>query len=221
MPEPDEPSMPPAEAAIADVDKPAETVSGVLAKVRFTVRFEDATTAQDATTADREESADSDALGLLAPHAGDMRDVARMHFLAALRVPSVEVDPVMMRRGSVEILLVLSTVAAVVSNYNTIVRGIGEAIENTRRAFSALLEAVLGTRPGLSTHTISSSWTPGPALLDLQASSYVGPAPTMGLSLQGGAGRRRLPAALRLWLIQTGLIIVGIVLLVWLLIRQY
>jgi len=96
---------------------------------------------------------------------------AQEHFETALRDDAVQVDVVVRTGGSVEILVAVSTVAAVIRNYNDIVQGVTEAVESTRRAFREIIRSLGVLRAFAGRMELRSSWRPGRALAPLRAAS--------------------------------------------------
>ena len=145
------------------------SVSGELAKVRFELRAFDVELPTvrlrgRGDTQGRVLSGDQAVAHLLRTRAIDELQIAAdEHFRAALRDENVQVD-LAVKSGSVEIIAIITTVATVIQNYNAIVEGIREAVENTRRAFLS----IIGEMPQMSdlqhAMELESNWRPGVAL---------------------------------------------------------
>ena len=81
--------------------------------------------------------------------------------------PEFEIESVIVKRGSLEVIAAIMTVSSVVSNYNTLIEGIERAVNNTRRALSGILRTTVRPRNGQEAVQMSmtANWTRGSGLI--------------------------------------------------------
>ncbi|MGH2636295.1 MAG: hypothetical protein ACRDHU_09170 [Actinomycetota bacterium] len=89
--------------------------------------------------------------------------------------PDAEVDELVILSGSLEILALVSTVATVVTNFNSLVDNLGKATERIRRAVRFVLRRLPAMRN--MEYQVHGEWTPGPAMRGLQQRLAPQPAP--------------------------------------------
>jgi hypothetical protein len=89
--------------------------------------------------------------------------IASDNFRTALGDDALQVD-LSVKVGSVEIVAIVTTVALVIQNYNAIVGGIGEAVENTRRAFVNVVGGLRELGAWRGQMEMRASWRTGAAL---------------------------------------------------------
>src|SRR5262245_25910799 len=93
----------------------------------------------------------------------ELRVAAGDNFRNALGNETTQVD-VIVKVGSVEIVVIVTAVAMIIQNYNAIVGGIGEAVENTRRAFTNIVGGLRELAAWRGQMEVRTSWRTGPAL---------------------------------------------------------
>jgi hypothetical protein len=140
---------------------------------------------------------------------GELRAAAAESFRNALGDEAMQVD-VSVKAGSVEIIVIVTTVAMVIQNYNAIIGGIGQAVENTRRAFTSIIGGLRELAPLRGQTEMRASWRPGPALTTL---GQRGPAMNIDGRARQGNVLTRDTLFLLIFAIQTGLLISLLILL--------
>ncbi|MGH3105020.1 MAG: hypothetical protein ACRDN6_13080 [Gaiellaceae bacterium] len=81
--------------------------------------------------------------------------------------PEFEVESVIVKGGSLELIAAIMTVSSVVVNYNTLIEGIERAVNNTRRIISGFLRVTLGARGGREVlqMEMTADWVRGTGLV--------------------------------------------------------
>lgn len=186
------------------IDGRREPLSGHVATVNFVIEFP-VTQRGRAASSSKDES---EALDVLRSQYGaELHTIARREFRRVLG-PRVEIDPVAIRQGSVEIVVVVSAIAAVLGHYTELVNKMSEAIESTRRLYRQSMDVW-----GLSRNNmiLVADWEPGAAALQLEASSKA--ADNAFLRPAGGSPNLRLDPGMRreltavAWTVQIALLV--------------
>jgi hypothetical protein len=122
-----------------------------------------------------------------------------------------DVDPVMVRRGSIEIIAVITAVAAVIRDYDEFVSKLEEAIARSRSAIRTVIEAIADVKQLL----LDVSWVPSAGLLAVQERLPSSPESARSYEDFGGRGASAFqPSSVLFYWILSNTILISVVIVV-------
>ena len=141
-----------------------------------------------------------------------MLEAVKFQVAAALG-PGFDVESLVIRSGSIEILVAIAAVAAVLRNYNDFVEQLNKAVENTRN----IVRTLLSVAPGVprASFIVQGRWIPGTALTSardqMTITAPAEPAAPVGTSRASNERPIDSSRLLLIWALVTTILLLGII----------